>query len=107
MRIKCTKYNRRIRNYNSSKGPNDNNRDKLKRAFRSNRRYQKIAFNITKLKTHNDKKVYIEIIKDLATRQIFTWSVSQHPNLQFALTLLHQMLKSPTGYQLILHTKQG
>ena len=75
----------------------------------SNRKYQKMVCDITELKAHNGKKVYLEIIKDLATRQILTWSISQHPNLEFALAPLHQLLKQlpSTGYQVTLHTDQG
>lgn len=110
MGIKCTKYNRRIRKYDSSKGPNGKKaKNKLNRRFMSNRKYQKMVCDITELKAHNGKKVYLEIIKDLATHQILTWSISQHPNLQFALAPLHQLLKQlpSTGYQVTLHTDQG
>ncbi|KRL27186.1 hypothetical protein FD27_GL000937 [Limosilactobacillus frumenti DSM 13145] len=66
----------------------------------SNRKYQKMVCDITELKAHNGKKVYLEIIKDLATSQILTWSIGQHPNLQFALKPLQQLLKQlpSTGY---------
>ncbi|WPU43630.1 IS3 family transposase [Limosilactobacillus reuteri] len=110
MGLKCTKYNRRIRKYDSSKGPNGKKaKNRLNRRFMSNRKYQKMVCDITELKTHNRRKVYLEIIKDLATNQILTWAISQHPNLQFALTPLQRLLKQlpHTGYQLTLHTDQG
>ncbi|UXE89017.1 IS3 family transposase [Limosilactobacillus reuteri] len=110
MGLKCIKYNRRVRKYDSSKGPNGKKaKNKLNRRFKSNRKYQKMVCDITELKAHDGRKVYLEIIKDLATNQILTWSISQHPNLQFALDPLQQLLKQlpHTGYQLTLHTDQG
>ena len=60
-------------------------------------------------KAKNGKKIYLEIIKDLATKQVLTWAISEHPNLRFALTPLQKLLKQlpQTGYQLTLHTDQG
>ena len=82
MGLKCIKYNRRVRKYDSSKGPNGKKaKNKLNRRFMSNRKYQKMVCDITELKAHDGRKVYLEIIKDLATNQLLTWSVSQHPNL--------------------------
>lgn len=110
MGLKCIKYNRRVRKYDSSKGPNGKKaKNKLNRRFMSNRKYQKMVCDITELKAHDGRKVYLEIIKDLATNQLLTWSISQHPNLQFALDPLRQLLKQlpHTGYQLTLHTDQG
>lgn len=110
MGLKCTKYNRRIRKYDSSKGPNGKKaKNRLNRRFMSNRKYQKMVCDITELKAHNGRKVYLEIIKDLATNQILAWAISQHPNLQFVLAPLQRLLKQlpATGYQLTLHTDQG
>lgn len=60
-------------------------------------------------KARNGKKIYLEILKDLATKQVLTWAISEHPNLRFALTPLQKLLKQlpQTGYQLTLHTDQG
>lgn len=110
MGLKCTKYNRRVRKYDSSKGPTGKKaKTKLHRRFMSNRKYQKMVCDITEFKAHDGRKVYLETIKDLATKQILTWSISDHPNLQFALTPLKKLLQQlpHTGYQLTLHTDQG
>ena len=47
-------------------------------------KYQKMVCDITELKAGNGKKVYLEIIKDLATKQVLTCAISEHPNLRFA-----------------------
>ena len=110
MGLKCTKYNRRVRKYDSSKGPNGKKaKNKLNRRFMSDRKYQKMVCDITELKAGNGKKVYLEIIKDLATKQVLTWAISEHPNLHFALIPLQKLLNQlpQTGYQITLHTDQG
>lgn len=110
MGLKCTKYNRRVRKYDSSKGPNGKKaKNKLNRRFMSDRKYQKMVCDITELKAGNGKKVYLEIIKDLATKQVLTWAISKHPNLHFALIPLQKLLNQlpHTGYQITLHTDQG
>lgn len=110
MGLKCTKYNRRVRKYDSSKGPNGKKaKNKLHRRFMSDRKYQKMVCDITEFKVHDGRKVYLETIKDLATKQLLTWAISDHPNLQFALTPLKKLLQQlpHTGYQLTLHTDQG
>ena len=110
MGLKCTKYYQRRRKYDSSKGPNGKKaKNKLNRRFMSNRKYQKMVCDITELKAHNGQKVYLEIIKDLATKQILTWAIGQSPTLHFALTPLQRLLNQlpHTGYQLTLHTDQG
>lgn len=65
--------------------------------------------DITEFKAHNGQKVYLEIIKDLATKQILTWAIGQRPTLNFALIPLQKLLDQlpHTGYQLTLHTDQG
>ena len=80
--------------YDLSKGPNGKKaKNKLNRRFMSDRKYQKMVCDITELKAKNGQKVYLEIIKDLATKQVLTWAISEHPNLRFALTPLQELLK--------------
>nr|MCG4641893.1 hypothetical protein [Bifidobacterium bifidum] len=75
----------------------------------SNRKYQKMVCDITELKAKDGSKVYLEIIKDLATNQILTWEIGTHPTLEFSLKPLRKLidLLPHTGYQLTLHTDQG
>lgn len=42
----------------------------------TNRKYQKMVCDVAELKAKDGKKVYFEIIKDLATKQILTWSIN-------------------------------
>lgn len=110
MNLKCTKYNHRTRKYDSSKGPSGKvAKNKLHRRFMSNRKYQKMVCDITELKSANGQKVYLEIIKDLATNQILTWQLATHPTLKFALAPLRRLLNNfqHPNYQVTLHTDQG
>ena len=110
MGLKCTKYNQRRCKYDSSKGSNGKKaKNKLNQRFMSNRKYQKMVCDITEFKAHNGQKVYLEIIKDLATNQILTWAIGQRTTLNFALMPLQKLLDQlpHTGYQLTLHTDQG
>lgn len=110
MGLKCTKFNHHTRKYDSSKGPTGKKaKNKLNRRFNSNRKYQKMVCDITELKAKNGQKVYLEIIKDLATKEILSWSLSTHPDLELALTPLKKLIHDLpyTGYQITLHTDQG
>ena len=110
MGLKCTKYGKRRRKYDSSKGPSGKKaKNVMRRRFMSNRKYQKMVCDVTELKAKDGSKVYLEIIKDLATNQILTWAISTRPTLEFCLKPLHKLIKllPHTGYQLTLHTDQG
>lgn len=110
LNIKYTKYSKRHRKYDSSKGPAGKTaKNKLNRRFMTNRKYQKMVCDVTELKAKDGKKVYLKIIKDLATKQILTWSISTSPNLEFSLQPLEELINNlpPTGYQITLHTDQG
>ena len=110
MGLKCTKYSKRRCKYDSSKGPSGKKaKNVIRRRFMSNRKYQKMVCDITELKAKDGSKVYLEIIKDLATNQILTWEIGTHPTLEFSLKSLRKLidLLPHTGYQLTLHTDQG
>lgn len=69
MGLKCTKYSKRRRKYDSSKGLSGKKaKNVIRRRFMSNRKYQKMVCDITELKAKDGSKVYLEIIKDLATK---------------------------------------
>ncbi len=75
----------------------------------TDRLYQKLVADVTELKANNGDKACLEVIKDLCSRRILTWSISAHPDLKFSLALLKALMKQlpQTGYQITLHTDQG
>jgi putative transposase len=109
--LKCTKYSKRIRKYDSSKGPqNKIAKNRLHRHFTSNRLFQKMVCDVTELRAKNGDKVYLEVIKDLCSRRIIEWEISTSPDLKFSLAPLNRLIQHlphHTGYLLTLHTDQG
>jgi len=108
--LKCTKYSKRTRKYDSSKGPqNKIAKNRLHRRFTSNRLFQKMACDVTELRAKNGDKVYLEVIKDLCSKRIVEWEISTSPNLKFSLAPLNRLIQQlpHTGYLLTLHTDQG
>lgn len=70
--LTCTKYSKRRRKYDSSKGSSGKNaKNVIRRRFMSNRKYQKMVCDITELKAKDGSKVYLEIIKDLARPPLY------------------------------------
>lgn len=103
-------YQKRTRKYDSSKGPRGKvAKNHLHRRNMTDRPYQKLVADVTEMKASNGDKVYLEIIKDLWSNRIVTWTISPHPTLRFALSPLEQLIQEmpKTGYQVTLHTDQG
>ena len=108
--LKCTKYSKRTRKYDSSKGPqNKIAKNRLHRRFTSNRLFQKMVCDVTELRAKNGDKVYLEVIKDLCSKRIIEWEISTSPDLKFSLAPLNRLIQRlpHTGYLLTLHTDQG
>lgn len=68
---------------------------------------QKWATDVTEIKI-KDKKIYFSPILDMFNGEIISYTISEHPNLNMALTMLEKAFKKtdiPDG--LILHSDQG
>ncbi|KRO17168.1 IS3 family transposase [Lacticaseibacillus saniviri] len=103
-------YRKRTRKYDSSKGPRGRvAKNLLSRRNMAGRPYQKLVTDVTELKATNGDKAYLEIIKDHLSNRIVSWDVSPHPNLEFAIEPLSQLIKNlpETGYLVTLHSDQG
>lgn len=110
MRLICLKYSKRIKKYDSSKGPKGKKaKNRFKQRFQSDRPLQKLVCDVTELRAKNGDKVYLEIIKDLYSNRILEQELGVHPNLKFSLAPLKRLVASlpHTGYQVTLHTDQG
>jgi len=108
--IKCEKYSKRQRRYDSSKGPKGRvAKNHLNRRNKTDRAFQKMVCDVTELKAKNGDKVYLEVIKDLYSKRILEWELSRHPTLAFSLEPLRRLVDHlpETKYQLTLHTDQG
>ncbi|WP_263849510.1 IS3 family transposase [Lacticaseibacillus saniviri] len=103
-------YRKRTRKYDSSKGPRGRvAKNRLRRRNMADRPYQKLVTDVTELKATNGGKAYLEVVKDLWSNRIVSWTVSSHPNLESALKPLNRLINDlpQTGYQVTLHSDQG
>lgn len=110
MELKCTKLSKRTRKYDSSKGPSGKKtKNVLRRRNECDRVYQKLTCDVTELKAKNGDKVYLELIKDLFTKRVLEFEISNHPDLEFSLAPLKRLVNTlpETGYRVLLHTDQG
>lgn len=109
--LKCIKFWRKSRQYNSYKGtvgmvaPN-----RLNRRFNAKHPLQKLVTDVTEFKTADDKKLYLSPIMDLFNSEIIAWNISAHPNLDFIIKPLDEALKvvkSHAVYRTTIHSDQG
>lgn len=110
MGLICGKYSKRVKKYDSSKGPNGKKaKNHFKRRFKTDRPLQKLACDVTELRAKNGDKVHLEIIKDLYSKRILEWELGTHPDLKFSLAPLKRLVRALplTGHQVTLHTDQG
>jgi transposase InsO family protein len=105
-------YNLRSGKYDSSKGPQGKKaKNRLHRRFKTNRPFQKIVTDVSEFRYGNmsmDERVYLSPYKDLCGGAIIGFSISEHPNTEFVMEGLEQLLnKHPALNGLIFHTDQG
>jgi transposase InsO family protein len=106
-------YNLRSGKYDSSKGPQGKKaKNRLHRRFKTNRPFQKIVTDVSEFRYGNmsmDERVYLSPYKDLCGGAIIGFSISEHPNTEFVMEGLEQLLnKRPTlDYRMTIHSDQG
>jgi transposase InsO family protein len=103
-------YSKRIRRYDSSKGPNGKRvKNYLNRRFESALRFQKLVSDVTEFKLPNGDKLYLEPIMDLYNREILDYELFQVPNLENSLKVFKRLVPTITGnsYKTTIHTDQG
>lgn len=105
-------YRKKVRKYDSSKGPEGKRvKNRLNRRFKTDRRFQKMVSDITEFKIPStQEKVYLEPIMDLYNNEILTYAItSEGPTLSFALKPLNDLTKRlpNESYKRFLHTDQG
>ncbi|XIF19950.1 MAG: IS3 family transposase [Acetilactobacillus jinshanensis] len=111
----CTAFSKKKRKYNSYKGtvgriaPN-----LLNRNFKTNLRGHKLVTDVSEFRYGNQDihhRVYLSPYMDLATDQIISYSISDHPTVEFTLKPLIKGLKKfkrlNLPYKTIVHSDQG
>ena len=111
MGLKGLGYQKQLRKYDSSKGPEGKRvKNKLHRRFTTDRPAQKLVSDVTEFKIPSTgEKVYLEPIMDLYNNEILTFSVSSKPGLKFALSPLDKLIGvlPKKNYRTTIHTDQG
>lgn len=109
--LKCIKFTRKTRKYNSYKGTvGKTAKNLLNRRFSTPYALQKLVTDITEFKCLNDKKLYLNPIYDLYNGEIITFGISDSPSLDLALNPLLdaiEIVKQKGTVRTTLHSDQG
>lgn len=108
--LKCIKFTRKSRRYNSYKGTVSKvAKNRLNRRFNTSFRL-KLVTDITEFKCGNNEKLYLSPILDLYNGEIISFGISNKPTLDFTLMPLKQainIIKSEALYRATIHSDQG
>ncbi len=81
----------------------------LNREFRQHKPYRSFCTDITYLPFHS-KMIYLSAVKDIASREIVAWHLSNNLSLDIALKTIVQMktnMKIPSVKNALMHSDQG
>ncbi|MGO1476869.1 IS3 family transposase [Alkalibacterium gilvum] len=109
--LKCLKFSRKSRQYNSYKGTVGKvASNRINRRFVTPYPLQKLLTDITEMKCQNNKKLYLSPILDLYNSEIISFSISDSPNVTFAMESLQDAMTIITKhavYRTTIHSDQG
>ncbi|MDZ5474685.1 IS3 family transposase [Bacillus sp. 31A1R] len=109
--LKCVKFTRKSRRYNSYKGSVGRvAKNRLNRRFSTPIRLQKLVTDITEFKCAGEEKLYLSPILDLYNGEIISYGISNKPTLDLVLKPLDQAIKSikiTAAYRTTIHSDQG
>ncbi len=108
--LKCKKFGRKSRKYNSYKGTIGKiAKNRVKRRFSTSIPFQKLTTDITEFKCLDGKKLYLNPIIDMFNGEILSYGISNSPTLDFVVEPLEEALdivKNAT-YRTTIHSDQG
>ena len=103
--IQCRVRMKKYRSYKGEVGKIASNH--LKRNFYAEKPNQKWVTDVTEFHLFG-QKLYLSPILDLCSRDIVSYTISEHPVLSMVTTMLEQAFATiPDGTGLILHSDQG
>lgn len=86
MGLKCVKFMRKSRTYNSYKGKvRTVSKNRLNRRFHTNVPLQKLVTDVTEFKCMGNEKLYLSPILDLYNGEVIAYGISKRPSLEFVL----------------------
>lgn len=101
-------YNRQMRKYNSSIGPQGKKaKNRLQRRFYTDRPHQKMVTDVSEYRYGNmsqEERVYLSPIKDLCSGEIVSYNISDHPTTSFVMKPLIELI---INYRMTVHSDQG
>lgn len=109
--LKCVKFMRKSRKYNSYKGNVGKvAKNRLARRFSTPIPLQKLVTDITEFKCLGEEKLYLSPILDLYNGEIISFGIKKRPTLDLVMKPLDQtieILKNHATYRTTIHSDQG
>lgn len=109
--LKCVKFMRKSRKYNSYKGHVGKvAKNHLSRRFSTNIPLQKLVTDITEFKCLEEKKLYLNPILDLYNSEIIAYEIKKRATLDLVTEPLKEtieILKNQATYRTTVHSDQG
>ncbi|SJN25494.1 Mobile element protein [Marinilactibacillus psychrotolerans 42ea] len=109
--LKCSKFTRKTRKYNSYKGTVGKvAKNKLNRRFNTSIPLQKLVTDITEFKCTKDQKLYFNPILDLYNGEIISYSINKRPILDLVISPLKEAIKKiehKGTVRTTIHSDQG
>ncbi|MBP1950973.1 transposase InsO family protein, partial [Virgibacillus litoralis] len=109
--LKCVKFTRRSRRYQSYKGTVGKVAENhLNRRFNTSIRLQKLVTDLTEFKCTGNEKLYLNPILDLYNGEIISYGISNKPTLDMILKPLDRavdIIKNEAEYRTTIHSDQG
>lgn len=109
--LKCVKFMRKSRKYNSYKGKVGKvAKNRLSRRFNTSLPLQKLVTDITEFKCLGEEKLYLNPILDLYNGEVITYEIKKRPTLDLVIEPLKEameIIKNRATYRTTIHSDQG
>lgn len=109
--LKCVKFMRKSRKYNSYKGKVGKvEKNRLSRRFSTPISLQKLVTDITEFKCLGEEKLYLNPILDLYNGEIIAFGIRKRPTLDLVMEPLKEtigIIKNNAIYRTTIHSDQG
>jgi putative transposase len=109
--LKCMKFMRKSRKYNSYKGTIGKvAKNRLSRRFSTPIPLQKLVTDVTEFKCLGEKKLYLNPILDLYNGEIIAYGIKERPTLDLVMEPLKEsieVLKNQATHRTTIHSDQG
>jgi putative transposase len=109
--LKCVKFMRKSRKYNSYKGTVGKiAKNRLVRRFNTPIPLQKVVTDITEFKCLGEEKLYLNPILDLYNGEVLAFGIKKRPTLDLVMEPLQEtmeIIKNHATYRTTIHSDQG